>query len=165
MYLCIRFEKRYLINKNTKVNTLSYRTRSVKPQDADIKWYVIDAEGEVVGRLCSRIASVLRGKNKPSFTPHMDTGDYVIVVNADKVRFTGNKMQQKEYISYSLYPGGQKRKKAASMMATKPLAIVEKGVKGMLPHNKLGDAIFKKLFVYAGAEHPHAAQKPEPFKF
>ena len=147
------------------MNTLSYRTRSVKPQDADIKWYVIDAEGEIVGRLCSRIASVLRGKNKPSFTPHMDTGDYVIVVNADKVRFTGNKMQQKEYISYSLYPGGQKRKKATQLMATKPLAIVEKGVKGMLPHNKLGDAIFKKLFVYAGPEHPHAAQKPEPFKF
>ena len=112
------------------MNTLNYRTRPVKPQDADIKWYVIDAEGEVVGRLCSRIASVLRGKNKPSFTPHMDTGDYVIGVNADKVRFTGNKMQQKEYISYSLYPGGQKRKKATQLMATKPLAIVEKGVKG-----------------------------------
>ncbi len=147
------------------MNTLSYRTKTVKPQDADIKWYVIDAEGEVVGRLCSRVASVLRGKNKPSFTPNMDTGDYVVVINADKVRFTGKKMQQKEYISYSLYPGGQKRKTADQLMASKPIAIVEKGIKGMLPHNKLGAAIFKKLFVYEGPAHPHAAQKPEPFKF
>lgn len=147
------------------MNTLSYKTRSVKPEDANIKWYVIDAEAEVVGRLCSRVASVLRGKNKASFTPHMDTGDYVIVINADKVRFTGKKMAQKEYLSYSLYPGGQKRRTAASLMVNKPTAVVEKAIKGMLPKNKLGDAVFKKLFVYAGAKHPHAAQKPEPFKF
>lgn len=147
------------------MNTLSYKTRSVKPEDANIKWYVIDAEAEIVGRLCSRVASVLRGKNKASFTPHSDTGDYVIVINADKVRFSGKKMMQKEYLSYSLYPGGQKRRTAASLMVNKPTAIVEKAIKGMLPHNKLGDAVFRKLFVYAGAEHPHAAQKPEPFKF
>ncbi len=147
------------------MNTLSYKTRSVKPEDANIKWYVIDAEAEIVGRLCSRVASVLRGKNKASFTPHMDTGDYVIVINADKVRFTGKKMQQKEYLSYSLYPGGQKRKTAANLMVNKPTAIIEKAIKGMLPKNKLGDAVFKKLFVYAGEKHPHAAQKPEPFKF
>ena len=147
------------------MNTLSYKTRSVKPEDANIKWYVIDAEAEVVGRLCSRVASVLRGHNKAPFTPHMDTGDYVIVINADKVRFTGKKMAQKEYLSYSLYPGGQKRRTAASLMVNKPTAVVEKAIKGMLPKNKLGDAVFKKLFVYAGAKHPHAAQKPEPFKF
>jgi len=147
------------------VNTLSYRSKTVKPEDASIKWYVIDADGEVVGRLSSRIASVLRGKNKPSFTPNMDTGDYVIIINADKVRFTGKKMQQKVYLSYSLYPGGQKSRTAADLKATKPKAILEKAIKGMLPHNKLGDKMFKKLFVYEGAEHPHAAQKPEAFKF
>jgi large subunit ribosomal protein L13 len=147
------------------VNTLSYRSKTVKPEDANIKWYVIDADGEVVGRLSSRIASVLRGKNKPSFTPNMDTGDYVIIINADKVRFTGKKLQQKVYLSYSLYPGGQKSRTAADLKATKPRAILEKAIKGMLPHNKLGDKMFKKLFVYEGAEHPHTAQKPEPFKF
>lgn len=147
------------------MNTLSYRSKTVKPEDASIKWYVIDADGEVVGRLSSRIASVLRGKNKPSFTPNMDTGDYVIIINADKVRFTGKKMQQKVYLSYSLYPGGQKSRTAADLKATKPKAILEKAIKGMLPHNKLGDKMFKKLFVYEGAEHPHAAQKPEAFKF
>ncbi|HMG15188.1 MAG TPA: 50S ribosomal protein L13 [Saprospiraceae bacterium] len=147
------------------MNTLSYRSKTVKPEDANIKWYVIDADGEVVGRLSSRIASVLRGKNKPSFTPNMDTGDYVIIINADKVRFTGKKLQQKVYLSYSLYPGGQKSRTAADLKATKPRAILEKAIKGMLPHNKLGDKMFKKLFVYEGAEHPHTAQKPEPFKF
>lgn len=147
------------------MDTLSYRSKTVKPADANIKWYVVDAENEIVGRLGSRIASVLRGKNKPSFTPNMDTGDYVIVINADKVRFTGKKMQQKVYLSYSLYPGGQKSRTASDLRATKPKAIIEKAVKGMLPHNKLGDQMIKKLFVYEGAEHPHAAQKPEPFKF
>lgn len=147
------------------MDTLSYRSKTVKPSEANIKWYVVDAENEIVGRLGSRIASVLRGKNKPSFTPHMDTGDYVVVINAGKVRFTGKKMLQKEYLSYSLYPGGQKRRTAADLKATKPTMILEKAVKGMLPHNKLGDQMIKKLFVYEGAEHPHAAQKPEPFKF
>jgi large subunit ribosomal protein L13 len=147
------------------VNTLSYKTKSENKDSVERKWYVIDAEGEVVGRLCSRIASVLRGKHKPSFTPHFDAGDYVIVINADKVRFTGAKWDQKEYITYSGHPGGQKRTLAKNMMAKKPYAIIENAVRGMLPKTKLGRAMHKKLFVYASDEHPHHAQKPEDFKF
>ena len=147
------------------MNTLSYKTKSENKDSVERKWYVIDAEGEVVGRLCSRIASVLRGKHKPSFTPHFDAGDYVIVINADKVRFTGAKWDQKEYITYSGHPGGQKRTLAKNMMAKKPYAIIENAVRGMLPKTKLGRAMHKKLFVYASDEHPHHAQKPEDFKF
>ncbi len=147
------------------MNTRSYNTRSVKASDVERKWHVVDAEGLVVGRICSKIASVLRGKHTPSYTQHTDTGDYVIVINADKIRFTGKKNNQKVYLTYSLYPGGQKKRTAAQIRASKPRAIVEHAVKGMLPHNKLGDAMYKKLFVYEGAAHPHAAQKPEPFKF
>jgi large subunit ribosomal protein L13 len=144
------------------VNTLSYKTVSVNKENAEVKWYVVDVAGEHVGRISSKIASVLRGKNKPSFTPHSDTGDYVIVINAEKAVFTGKKMKQKEYIRYSLYPGGQKRVIAEDMLERKPTMIMEAAVKGMLPKTKLGRAIFKKMFVYAGGEHPHAAQKPEP---
>jgi large subunit ribosomal protein L13 len=147
------------------VDTRSYKTISAKKETVERKWYVIDAEGEVVGRLCSRIAHVLRGKHKTSFTPHVDTGDYIIVVNAEKVRFTGQKFFQKEYQTYSGYQGGQKIATARELMAKKPFAIIERGVKGMLPKNRLGRAMFKKLFVYAGAEHPHAAQQPEKFNF
>ncbi len=147
------------------MNTLSYKTKSENKDSVERKWYVIDAEGEVVGRLCTRIATVLRGKHKPSYTPHFDAGDYVIVINADKVRFTGAKWDQKEYITYSGHPGGQKRTVAKNMMTKKPYAIIENAVKGMLPKNKLGRAMMKKLFVYAGEEHPHHAQKPEDFKF
>ncbi len=147
------------------MDTRSYKTISAKKETVERKWYVIDAEGEVVGRLCSRIAHVLRGKHKPSFTPHIDTGDYIIVVNADKVRFTGQKFFQKEYQTYSGYQGGQKIATARELMAKKPYAIIERGVKGMLPKNRLGRAMFKKLFVYAGPEHPHAAQQPEKFNF
>jgi len=126
---------------------------------------VVDAEGETVGRLCTKIATVLRGKHKPSYTPHVDTGDNVIVLNAEKIRFTGSKMKDKQYVSYSLYPGGQKKISPESLMKKKPYAVVERAVKGMLPKNKLGRAMFKKLFVYAGTEHPHAAQKPQKFEF
>jgi large subunit ribosomal protein L13 len=126
---------------------------------------VVDAEGETVGRLASKIATVLRGKHKPSYTPHFDAGDYVIVLNADKVRFTGNKMAVKEYQTYSGYPGGQKTRTAEELAAKHPTAILEIAVKGMLPRTKLGNAMIKKLFVYTGSEHPHEAQKPEPFKF
>lgn len=147
------------------MDTLSYKTQSAKKETVVRKWYIVDAEGEVVGRLASKIASVLRGKNKASYTPHVDTGDYVIIINADKVRFTGDKWAQKEYISYSLYPGGQKRVKAKELLEKKPRAVIEKAVKGMLPKNRLGRAMFRKLFVYEGAEHPHAAQKAEEFKF
>lgn len=147
------------------MNTLSYKTKSATKETVERKWYVVDAEGETVGRLCSRIATVLRGKHKPSYTPHVDTGDYVIVLNADKVRFSGNKWDQKEYITFSGYPGGQKRIVAKNQVAKKPYAIVESAVRGMLPKGILGRQMFKKLFVYQGTEHPHAAQKPEKFTF
>lgn len=145
-----------------KVDTLSYKTKSAKKEEVARKWHVVDAEGEVVGRLCSKIATVLRGKHKASYTPHVDCGDYVIVINADKVRFTGAKWSQKEYITFSGYPGGQKRTVASEVRDRHPERVIENAVKGMLPKNKLGRAMYKKLFVYAGAEHPHQAQQPEP---
>jgi large subunit ribosomal protein L13 len=147
------------------VNTLSYKTQSANKETIQRNWLIVDAEGETVGRLCSRIASVLRGKHRPDYTPHVDTGDYVIVINADKVRFTGSKMEQKQYLSYSLYPGGQKSISAKDLMVKKPYSIIEKAVKGMLPKTKLGNAMYKKLFVYAGTEHPHQAQKPQTLTF
>lgn len=143
------------------MNTLSYKTQSANKDTVDRKWFVVDAEGQTLGRMCTKIATVLKGKHKPSYTPHVDTGDNVIVINADKIRLTGSKMEQKVYLSYSLYPGGQKSITAKELMVKKPYAVVERAVKGMLPKNKLGRAMFKKLYVYAGAEHPHAAQKPE----
>jgi len=143
------------------VDHLSYKTKSARKEDVQRNWYIIDAEGEIVGRLCTKIAHVLRGKHKPSYTPHVDTGDNVIVINADKVRFTGNKVNDKEYVRYSGYPGGQKKATPADLLAKKPEAIVENAVRGMLPKTKLGRAMFKKLFVYAGNEHPHEAQKPQ----
>lgn len=143
------------------MDTLSYRTQSAKKEEVERKWHIIDAEGEVVGRMCTKIASVLRGKHKPSYTPHVDTGDYVIVINAGQVRFTGNKLNQKEYQRFSGYPGGQKSRTAKEMLDKKPIGVVEAAVRGMLPKNRLGRAMFKKLFVYEGAEHPHEAQKPE----
>jgi large subunit ribosomal protein L13 len=147
------------------VNTLSYKTQSAKKETVERQWFIVDAEGMVIGRLASKIAHVLRGKHKPSYTPHVDTGDNVIVINADKARFTGMKMAQKEYITFSGYPGGQKKIKANEMAAKKPTFLIEKAVKGMLPKNKLGRAMFKKLYVYAGGEHPHQAQKPADFNF
>jgi large subunit ribosomal protein L13 len=156
----------FINRKNTlKVNTLSYKTQSAIKETIQRNWFIVDAEGETVGRLCSRIASVLRGKHRPDYTPHVDTGDYVIVINADKVRFTGSKMEQKQYLSYSLYPGGQKSISAKDLMVKKPYSIIEKAVKGMLPKTKLGNAMYKKLFVYAGTEHPHQAQKPQTLTF
>lgn len=149
------------------MDTLSYKTQSETKEGAlaNRKWYIVDAEGEVVGRLCSRIASVLRGKHKASYTPHIDCGDCVIVINAEKIRFTGSKMDQKEYLRYTGYPGGQRKATPKELLEKKPYAIVEKAVKGMLPKNRLGRQMFKKLFVYAGSEHSHQAQKPEPFNF
>lgn len=147
------------------MNTLSYKTISANAATATHKWYVVDAEGEVVGRLATRIAAVLRGKNKPDFTPHVDTGDYVIVLNADKVRFTGSKLDDKEYLRYTGYPGGLKRRTAKEMLEKRPEMVLELAIKGMLPKTKLGKAQIKKLFLYTGTTHPHAAQKPEPFKF
>lgn len=144
------------------MNTLSYKTVSANKDTATRNWYIVDADGETAGRLFSKIAAVLRGKNKTNFTPHVDTGDNVIVINADKIRFTGDKVNQKTYLTYSLYPGGQKSEVAKNLMARRPERIIERGVRGMLPKNKLGNAMIKKMFVYAGDKHPHAAQKPQP---
>ena len=147
------------------MDTLSYRTDSVSKERAEHKWYVVDAENQIVGRLSSQIATVLRGKNKPTYTPHSDTGDFVIVINADKIRFTGKKWDQKEYIDYSLHPGGQKRILASVMQEKDARRIIERAIKGMLPKTKLGRQVYKRMFVYAGAEHPHAAQQPEILNF
>jgi len=135
------------------------------PDKIERKWYVVDAEGCTLGRLASGIASVLRGKNKPEFTPFVDTGDYVIVVNADKVKVSGRKMDQKIYYNHSKYVGGMRETTLREMMAKKPEAVVELAVKGMLPKGPLGREMYTKLFVYAGPEHKHAAQKPEVLTF
>ena len=147
------------------MNTLSYKTQSAKKETVERDWYVIDAEGEIVGRLASRIAHVLRGKHKPSYTPHVDTGDHVIVINADKVRFTGMKRDQKEYIRHTGYPGGQRTMTPREALAKKPYFVIENAVRGMLPKNSLGRQMFRKLHVYAGGEHPHVAQQPKEFNF
>ncbi len=137
------------------------KTISAKNTDVIKKWHVIDADGLVVGRLASRVASILRGKNKPIFTPHVDTGDYVVIVNAAKVRFTGNKLENKIYYRHSGYPGGLKSKTAKDIMKESPEKIIYSAVRGMLPKNTLGRQQFKKLKVYSGADHPHEAQNPE----
>jgi len=144
------------------VNTLSYKTVSAKPGEVEKEWYVVDATDQVLGRLASRVALILRGKTKPSFTPHVNTGDHVIIINAEKVRLTGNKMQDKQYVRHTGYPGGQRITTPAELLKKNPIAVVEKAVKGMLPKNRLGRAIYSKnLHVYAGSEHPHEAQKPK----
>ncbi|HLS99975.1 MAG TPA: 50S ribosomal protein L13 [Acholeplasma sp.] len=125
------------------------------------KWYIVDAEGKTLGRLATVVASVLRGKHKPTYTPHVDAGDYVIIINADKIKLTGNKWNDKMYYSHSGYNGGLSETAAKDLMAKKPTAIVEKAIKGMVPHNRLGAEVLRKLFVYAGSEHKHQAQKPE----
>ena len=141
------------------------KTYMANPDKIERKWYVVDAEGCTLGRLSSEIAKVLRGKNKPEYTPHVDTGDYVIVVNADKVKVTGKKLQQKIYYNHSDYVGGMRETTLAEMLAKKPEKVVELAVKGMLPKGPLGRAMIKKLHVYAGAEHNNQAQKPEVLTF
>lgn len=136
-------------------------TKMAKSQEIERKWFVIDAEGKVLGRLATEIPTILRGKNKPYFTPHVDCGDFVIIVNADKIVMTGNKLDQKLYKTYSGHPGGLKETKYRKFLQEKPDLLVYKAVRGMVPHNKLGDAVMKKLKVYAGPDHPHAAQQPE----
>ena len=136
-------------------------TRFIKTEDADRKWYVVDATDKVLGRLASEIANVIRGKHKAIFTPNMDTGDFVIVINASKVKMTGKRELQKIYWTHSGYPGAGKTITFAQMMAKKPEFVIEKAVKGMLPKNRLGRQLFTKLKVYAGNEHPHTAQQPE----
>lgn len=136
-------------------------TYMATPSTIERKWYVVDAADKTLGRLAAEVAKVLRGKHKPTFTPHMDTGDHVIIINADKVRLTGKKLVQKVYFRHSGYLGGDKYTKAGDMLAKNPVRMVELAVRGMVPHNRLGSQIIKKLHVYAGSEHPHAAQKPE----
>ena len=135
-------------------------TFMANPATVERKWYVVDAEGKTLGRLAAEVAKVLRGKNKPTFTPHVDTGDHVIVLNADKVVLTGKKLVQKTYFRHSGYPGGTTFTTAGKMLETRPERVVEMAVKGMLPKNSLGRKMFTKLKVYAGAEHPHSAQMP-----
>ena len=143
------------------MDTVSFKTFSATPSDIEKNWVVIDAEGQVLGRVASLIAATLRGKTKPEFTPHMDTGDNVIVINAEKVVLTGNKSTQKEYFRYTGYPGGERFKTVAEALVNDPTLIVTNAVKGMLPKNKLGRKLLTNLRVYAGPVHPHAAQKPE----
>jgi large subunit ribosomal protein L13 len=147
------------------VDTLSYKTKSATPADIERRWYVVDAEDQILGRMSSEIAKILQGKNKPGYTPNIDTGDHVIVINAEKVKLSGNKMQDKKYLTYSGYPGGQKSKTAKEMLIRKPEFLVEKAVKGMLPRTKLGRQMYMKLHVVVGPDHAHAAQKPQTIKF
>lgn len=137
------------------------KSTMAKAKEVERKWYVVDAEDKVLGRLASEVASILRGKNKPIFTPHVDTGDFVIVVNADKIRLTGRKWDQKVHAYHTGYPGGRREISYKEMRDKHPERIVELAVKGMLPKNRLGRQMYKKLKVYAGAEHPHQAQQPE----
>ncbi|MBQ0123293.1 MAG: 50S ribosomal protein L13 [Bacteroidales bacterium] len=143
------------------MDTLSYKTISVNNATATKNWVVIDATDQVLGRLASRVALVLRGKEKANFTPHVDCGDNVIIINAAKVRMTGNKMTDKVYVHHTGYPGGQRYTTPEKLMAKKPTAVVENAVKGMLPKNRLGAQLFRNLYVYEGAEHPHQAQQPK----
>jgi large subunit ribosomal protein L13 len=136
-------------------------TRFIKTEDADRKWHVIDANDVVLGRLAAKAATIIRGKHKPIFTPNMDTGDFVIVVNAEKIKLTGKREQMKTYFTHSMYPGGVKVKTFNELINQKPEYVITHAVKGMLPKNRLGRKLIKKLKVYAGSEHPHSAQKPE----
>jgi large subunit ribosomal protein L13 len=137
------------------------KTFMAKPEEIKRKWYVIDAEGKVLGRLASEVAKILRGKNKPEFTPHVDVGDHVIILNADKIMLTGKKLDQKLYRHHTLYPGGLKEVKCKHMLEKKPEKVFELAIKGMLPKNSLGRAMFRKLKVYKGTKHEHQAQMPE----
>ena len=141
------------------------QTYMANPDKIERKWYVVDADGCTLGRLASGVASVLRGKNKPQFTPHVDTGDYVIIVNADKIKVTGKKLEQKIYYNHSDYVGGMRETTLKEMLAKKPERVIELAVKGMLPKGPLGRSMYTKLFVYAGPEHKHAAQKSEVLTF
>lgn len=147
------------------MDTLSYKTISANKATVQKAWFVVDAENQVLGRVCSEIAKIIRGKHKPSYTPHVDCGDQVIVINADKIRLTGKKMTDKVYIRHTGYPGGQRFATPREVLAKNPRGVVESAVKGMLPKNRLGRVLFNNLFVYAGSEHPHAAQQPKELTF
>lgn len=143
------------------MNTLSYKTVSANKETVQKEWIVIDAENQILGRLATRVANVLRGKHKPSFTPHVDCGDNVIIINAEKVRFTGKKLTDKVYVRHTGYPGGQRFATPKEVLAKFPIRVIEHAVKGMLPKNKLGADLYRNLHVYAGTEHQHEAQQPK----
>jgi len=147
------------------MSKLHFTTKHANAATVQRNWYVVDGTNQTVGRISARIAAILRGKNKASYTPHVDTGDYVIIINADKVTFTGNKLDQKTYINFSGYPGGKKEEVAKDLLKRRPEVVLERAVKGMLPKNKLGRKMIGKLFVYAGETHPHTAQQPKELKF
>ena len=145
------------------MNTLSYKTISANSANVNKEWLIVDAEGEVLGRLASKVAKLIRGKYKTNFTPHIDCGDNVIVINSEKVRLTGDKWNQREHFTHSGYPGGQKRTTPAQMLAKNPASLVETAVRGMLPKNRLGRSLFNNLHVIVGTEHKYGAQKPKEF--
>jgi len=147
------------------MSNLHFTTKHANAATVQRNWYVVDGTNQTVGRMCAKIAAVLRGKNKAYYTPHVDCGDYVIITNCDKVVFTGNKLDEKIYDTFSGYPGGRKEETAKSLMKRRPEVVIERAVKGMLPKNRLGRKMFKKLFVYAGETHPHGAQQPKELKF
>jgi large subunit ribosomal protein L13 len=147
------------------MSNLHFTTKHANAATVQRNWYVVDGTNQTVGRMCAKIAAILRGKNKAYYTPHVDCGDYVIVTNCDKVTFTGNKMEEKIYDTFSGYPGGRKEETAKSLLKRKPEVIIERAIKGMLPKNRLGRKMSKKLFVYVGTEHPHGAQQPKELKF
>ena len=145
------------------MDTLSYKTVSANKATVNKEWIVVDATNETLGRFSSRVAQILRGKHRPSFTSHVDCGDNVIVINAEKIKLTGKKWDDKQYIRYTGYPGGQRIETAKELMAKHPIALVEKAVRGMLPKNRLGDAVYGNLHVYVGSEHPHIGQQPKEY--
>jgi large subunit ribosomal protein L13 len=146
------------------MNTLSYKTISANAATVTKEWVIIDAEDQVLGRLASKVAFLLRGKAKTNYTPHVDCGDNVIIINAEKIKLTGKKMDDKIYLSHSGFPGGQKEVTPRTLLAKKPISVIEKAVKGMLPKNRLGAELYRNLYVYAGTTHPHEAQQPKPIK-
>jgi len=147
------------------MSKLHFTTKHANAATVQHGWYIVDGTNQTVGRIASKIAAVLRGKNKAYYTPHVDCGDYVIIINAEKVKLTGNKFHDKQYLNYSGYPGGKKEEAAEDLIKRRPEVIMERAVKGMLPKNRLGRRLFTNLFVYAGTEHPHAAQSPKEIKF
>ncbi|MEX6688700.1 50S ribosomal protein L13 [Danxiaibacter flavus] len=147
------------------MSNLHFTTKHANEATVQRTWYVVDGTNQTVGRISSKIAAILRGKNKAYYTPHVDCGDFVIVINADKVTFTGSKLDDKTYINFSGYPGGKKEEVAKDLLKRRPEVVMERAVKGMLPKNRLGRKMIKKLFVYAGAQHPHFAQQPKELKF
>jgi large subunit ribosomal protein L13 len=146
------------------VEAISYKTVSASKETVNKGWVLIDAEDQILGRLSSKAAFILRGKDKTNFTPHVDTGDNVIIINAEKIKLTGNKLTEKEYVRHTGYPGGQRFATPKELLARKPTEVIRMAVSGMLPKNKLGDALRRNVYIYAGAEHPHAAQQPKEIK-